>query len=123
VKPEPASGDRLTIPPDAAASNDLSFLNGCWIAANTNCSNRQIREEYCFDAGGKGTRTIYHTDGQKFSGPMSARFDARGNLALNVERAGGYYPEFVLCSQSGTLNCRGTVIGENCVYNGVYYRK
>ncbi len=127
----PRSGDRLTIPPDAARNNDLSFLKGCWRAANTNCNSRPIIEEYCFDNNGGGTRTIYdRQNGQSYTGPMRARFDSGGNLILDITRAQNplgndfYNPEYVTCSQGGSdLRCRGKVIGEACVYNGVYYRK
>jgi hypothetical protein len=93
------------------------------------------KEEYCFGTDGKGMRTIYHTDGEAFRGPMTARFDAQGNLLLDVEvtsefsdgtgwsKHEWYDPESVICVQSGTLNCTGTVAGGDCIYTGVYYRK
>jgi hypothetical protein len=131
-KPEPRSGEKLAIPADAAQNNDLSFLKGCWVAANTTCNGRQITEEYCFNATGGGARSIYDEDGV-FSGPLRARFDSRGNLIINISRAPNtrdpnnwYSPEYVKCSGAGgDMNCQARVLEEDegCQYKATYYRK
>ena len=137
-RPQPRSGERMTIPPDAAANNDLSFLQGCWVAANTNCNSKPISEEYCFDANGRGTRSIYEKNtGRAYRGPAQARFDERGRMVISVGQApqvgggrslfgssGSYALEAVICyGTGGPMRCDARVIGENCDYNAVYYRK
>lgn len=64
AKPEPrpqkvASGQGLKIPPDAAKTGDVSFLEGCWKGYRPEYNTkRMVTERFCFDNSGVGKRTI-----------------------------------------------------------------
>lgn len=70
VKPEkkqtepfkkPAVGQEMRIPPNAAKTGDLSFLEGCWQGTRPEYyTKRTIRECFCFGAAGKnGKRRVF----------------------------------------------------------------
>ena len=86
---KPAPGSPLLIPPDAAKTGDLSFLEGCWRGTRPEYkTKRTITERFCFDKNGKGKRFI--DDPQhagKCAGASKGSFDARGRLIVTSERA------------------------------------
>ena len=86
TKPKP--GDPLRIPPDAAKTGDLSFLEGCWRGTRPEyTSKRIITERFCFDKNGNGKRTI--DDPQyagKCTGAAKGSFDAQGRLIVTSEQ-------------------------------------
>lgn len=57
---KPKAGQELRIPPNAAKSGDLSFLEGCWQGTRPEyISKRTIRECFCFGANGRnGKRRV-----------------------------------------------------------------
>lgn len=57
----PRAGEELRIPPEAAKTGNLAFLEGCWQGTRPEYfSKRTIRECFCFNAGGKtGKRRVY----------------------------------------------------------------
>jgi hypothetical protein len=85
-KPEP--GTPLRIPPDAAKTGDLSFLEGCWRGTRPEYSSKRIiTERFCFDKNGIGKRTI--DDPQyagKCTGAAKGSFDAQGRLIVTSEQ-------------------------------------
>jgi hypothetical protein len=58
-KEKPRKGDPLKIPPDAAKTGSLDFLEGCWVGTRPEyTSKRIVTERFCFDKNGKGKRFI-----------------------------------------------------------------
>ena len=86
---KPEAGDSLRIPPDAAKTGDLSFLEGCWRGTRPEYKTKRIiTERFCFDKNGNGKRFIDDpTTTQKCTGLSQGRFDAQGRLIVTSERA------------------------------------
>lgn len=119
-KPEKQKkGEDMRIPENAKKNKDVSFLEGCWdsdpglVSMNT---GEPIDVKYCFDASGRGTRTVTMTRSKdRCAGPVRARFDALGNLIINADGApcgkgGNFVPQDVQCSQAaggGKATCYG----------------
>ena len=129
--PQFQANDRLAIPPDAAANNDLSFLQGCWIAKSTACSDpaKPTIDLYCFDMNGRGTRTVIdqHGRGDTYCGGLQASFDSQGRLLIIVERtntvnARYYCKEQVTCTNTGrSLLCLAKGLERHCCLFGQSY--
>lgn len=121
-KPKPqkqARGEDMRIPENAKKNKDVSFLEGCWdsdpglVSMNT---GEPIDVKYCFDANGRGTRTVTMTRSRdRCVGSVRANFDALGNLNINADGAacgkgGSFVPQDVQCSQAsggGKATCYG----------------
>lgn len=112
-----ARGEDLSIPESAKKNNDMSFLEGCWdsdsglFAQNT---GEPITVQYCFDANGRGSRTIQKSrSNDRCVGSVRAKFDALGALHIDADgaacgRGGGFVPQQVECTQgAGSANCYG----------------
>lgn len=125
-KPEPkpqkqAKGEEMRIPDDARKNNDLSFLEGCWNSETGLRSDRTkepIGVQYCFDAKGRGSRTITKPEsGDRCVGSVRAQFDSSGKLRIDSDGApcnkgGGFVPELVDCtSAAGKAECYGNERG------------
>lgn len=110
-----ARGSDLEIPEDAARTNDLSFLEGCWESETglVDLLYRQpLRVEYCFDRRGRGRHYWHMGNGQNCQGQLTGRF--RGNrLAMEASTAPcpdgtRFDAQEVECTGSGhTTYCRG----------------
>lgn len=123
-KPEPKpekqkKGEDMRIPESAKKNKDVSFLEGCWdsdpglVSMNT---GEPIDVKYCFDANGRGTRTVTMTRSKdRCAGSVRAQFDALGNLIINADgapcgRGGSFVPQDVQCNQptgGGKATCYG----------------
>ncbi|MDR1490798.1 MAG: hypothetical protein LBS65_10035 [Desulfovibrio sp.] len=58
-KEKPRKGEPLKIPPDAARTGSMDFLEGCWVGTRPEYSSKRIiTERFCFDKNGKGKRFI-----------------------------------------------------------------
>ena len=88
-QPKPESGDSLRIPPDAAQTGDLSFLEGCWRGTRPEYKTKRIiTERFCFGKNGNGKRFIDDpATTQKCTGSAKGSFDAQGRLIVTSERA------------------------------------
>ena len=105
TKPEP--GAPLRIPPDAAETGDLSFLEGCWRGTRPEYnSKRIITERFCFDKNGVGKRTI---NDPKYAGictgATKGRFEG-SKLVVTSEQGyctGGaaWGPAYMVCEGEG----------------------
>ena len=120
-KPEPKQkkGEDMRIPESAKKNKDVSFLEGCWdsdpglVSMNT---GEPIDVKYCFDANGRGTRSITMTRSKdRCAGSVRAQFDALGNLIINADgapcgRGSSFVPQDVQCTQAtggGKATCYG----------------
>lgn len=78
-------GEALRIPPDAAKSGNLSFLEGCWQGTRPEYySKRTIRECFCFGANGKNgkRRVIDPTYNRRCIGATRATLSKNGVLSV-----------------------------------------
>ena len=118
-EPEPlfeksVPGAALVIPEGAREAEDISFLEGCWVAETglQNLSGGAVVVEYCFDRNGKGRRVMREEGGLVCAGNASATFNGAG-LAITAAlascpRGGGYVPQEVLCrDMGGSTICEG----------------
>ena len=106
AKPKP--GDPLSIPPDAAKTGDLSFLEGCWRGTRPEYnSKRIINERFCFDKNGSGKRTI---EDPRYAGTCTGAtkgsFDAQGKLIVTSElgyctKGAMWGPAYMICQGEG----------------------
>lgn len=111
----PARGSDLEIPEDAARTNDLSFLEGCWESETglvETSTGLPIRVEYCFDRQGRGNQYVHLSNGLSCQGQLTGRF--RGDrLAMEASSSTcpdghGFLPQEVECTGSGqTTRCTG----------------
>lgn len=87
AKPRP--GQELRIPPEAAKTGNLSFLEGCWQGTRPEyISKRTIRECFCFDANGRsGKRRVIDPAYNRMCIGAS-RATLSGNGVLSVVSAG-----------------------------------
>lgn len=96
-KPEPEKkvaktpvGKELRIPPEAARSGNLSFLEGCWQGTRPEYySKRTIRECFCFGANGSnGKRRVYDPLGSRMCiGATKAHLASNGVLSVTSSGA------------------------------------
>jgi hypothetical protein len=122
AKPQ-ARGEDLRIPDDAKKNKDLSFLEGCWnseTGLRSERTNEPIDVQYCFDAKGRGTRTITtHESRDRCIGSVQAQFDSSGKLIIDADgspcnKGGGFVPQHVECSSnSGKADCDGRERGRS----------
>ncbi|MBQ9406222.1 MAG: hypothetical protein IJU37_05710 [Desulfovibrio sp.] len=87
---KPRIGEELHIPPDAAKSGNLDFLEGCWQGTRPEYfSKRTIRECFCFGANGKnGKRRVFDPSGGRMCiGATSARLGNNGVLSVTSSGA------------------------------------
>ncbi|MBO4369151.1 MAG: hypothetical protein J5803_03515 [Desulfovibrio sp.] len=106
-KAKPKIGDELTIPPDAAKTGKLDFLEGCWQGTRPEYySKRIIKECFCFGANGKNgkRRVIDPKGGRRCVGATSARLSSGGVLHVSSQGA--------VCSDGerwgqAEMTCRG----------------
>lgn len=92
AKPQPAkpkAGQALRIPPEAAKSGNLSFLEGCWQGTRPEYySKRTIKECFCFGANGKnGKRRIYDGPSRMCIGGTNAKLSSNGVLSVTSSGA------------------------------------
>lgn len=78
---KPAVGQEMRIPPEAAKTGNLDFLEGCWQGTRPEyISKRTIRECFCFGANGKnGKRRVFDPIGHRM---------CIGSAKANLSRAG-----------------------------------
>ena len=118
---KPKSGAPLHIPPDAAKTGDLSFLEGCW---HGGCPyDATFTQRFCFDKNGSGKRTI---DDQsrygKCAGAAKGSFDAQGRLIITNERApctkrGFYCSDVTTCEKKdNATSCLSRSTEPGCTY-------
>ena len=87
---KPKVGEELRIPPDAAKTGNLDFLEGCWQGTRPEYySKRTIRECFCFGAhGGSGKRRVIDPSGGRTCiGASSAKLGSNGVLTVKSEGA------------------------------------
>ncbi|MBD5553219.1 MAG: hypothetical protein HDQ44_02670 [Desulfovibrio sp.] len=87
---KPANGQELRIPPEAAKTGNLSFLEGCWQGTRPEYySKRTIRECFCFGANGKtGKRRVYDPQGGRMCiGSSRATLSKAGVLSVTSSGA------------------------------------
>ena len=86
---KPKIGEELHIPPDAAKTGNLDFLEGCWQGTRPEYfSKRIIRECFCFGKnGGSGKRRILDGETRRCTGATAARLDGGGVLYVTSEGA------------------------------------
>ncbi|MBD5641839.1 MAG: hypothetical protein HDQ91_05425, partial [Desulfovibrio sp.] len=88
AKPKP--GQELRIPPEAAKTGNLSFLEGCWQGTRPEYfSKRTIRECFCFGANGKtGKRRVIDPSYNRMCiGSTHATLSANGVLSVSSSGA------------------------------------
>lgn len=95
-KPAPKSekkarpGEELSIPPEAAKTGNLDFLEGCWQGTRPEYySKRTIRECFCFGANGKnGKRRVFDPKGgRQCIGASRASLSRSGVLSVTSSGA------------------------------------
>lgn len=92
-KPEPSKkpqrGEEMRIPPEAAKTGDMSFLEGCWKGTRPEYNTkRMVNERFCFDASGVGKRTITDpTYAGMCYGPTKALLNKDGVLRMSSGHA------------------------------------
>lgn len=83
-------GEELRIPPDAAKTGNLDFLEGCWQGTRPEYfSKRTIRECFCFGANGKnGKRRVFDPLGHRNCiGGTHATLSKSGVLSVTSQGA------------------------------------
>ena len=103
----PRKGEPLNIPPEAAKTGDLGFLEGCWQGTRPEYySKRTIRECFCFGKrGANGKRRIFDPSGSRQCiGATRASLSKNGVLHV--------YSESAYCSDGvkwggANMTCRG----------------
>ena len=81
-------GRLLDIPPDAAAKNDLSFLDGRWQSGEglvDQIDGQPLEQFYRFDRHGKGEVVIRRGDGMECRAPAEATFDGPQLLVSELD--------------------------------------
>lgn len=105
---KPAIGEELRIPPEAVATGNLDFLEGCWQGTRPEYySKRIIKECFCFGAnGGAGKRRVIDPiGGRRCIGSTKARLSKEG--ALFVTSSGAACSDGERWGQAEMV-CRGT---------------
>lgn len=111
----------LTIPPNAARTGDLAFLDGCWDTISEVTEGRtkeQLVNTFCFKGGAAKVTFFKTTDGQRdlCSGAGEARFDGDGRLVIDetqrascsIDRSASYARWKVACQTTdGLAYCTG----------------
>lgn len=82
-------GEALRIPPEAAKTGNLSFLEGCWQGTRPEYySKRTIKECFCFGAnGGSGKRRIFDGPKRTCIGATKAHLSSNGVLSVTSNGA------------------------------------
>lgn len=89
-KKKPAVGEELRIPPEAVATGNLDFLEGCWQGTRPEYySKRIIKECFCFGAnGGAGKRRVIDSIGGRMCiGSSRAKLSREGVLSVTSSGA------------------------------------
>ena len=89
-KKKPAVGEELRIPPEAVATGNLDFLEGCWQGTRPEYySKRIIKECFCFGAGGGAgkRRVIDSIGGRMCIGSSKAKLSKEGVLSVTSSGA------------------------------------
>lgn len=89
-KKKPSVGEELRIPPEAVATGNLDFLEGCWQGTRPEYySKRIIKECFCFDVnGGAGKRRVIDSIGGRMCiGSSKARLSKEGVLSVTSSGA------------------------------------
>ena len=117
---QPKSGDPFRIPEDAVATNDLSFLEGCWVSDdlrsytgvwnNPKAKGERHRAKLCFKKNGSGTFTA-SKKGERCSGPAKARFSG-ATLSVQTQKAPCRGSAFYFVPR--TFECRGASGNTEC---------
>lgn len=118
---KPTSGQAMKIPPNAAKTGDVSFLEGCWRGYRPEYhSKRMITERFCFDDSGVGKRTIndpaYAGD---CYGATRALINKDGVLHMKSQEA--------ICTSGETwgpseMTCKGEGEQTPCYWNFTAYK-
>ena len=104
---KPKAGDPLRIPPDAAKTGDLSFLEGCWRGNPPEYhSKRIIAVRLCFDKNGSGRMTIEDPRDGQCTGAAKGTLGEEGLLSFTTEKApctkgSAYEPTSIRCEGVG----------------------
>ena len=89
-KKKPSVGEELRIPPEAVATGNLDFLEGCWQGTRPEYySKRMIKECFCFDVnGGAGKRRVIDSIGGRMCiGSSKAKLSKEGVLSVTSSGA------------------------------------
>ena len=89
-KKKAAVGEELRIPPEAVATGNLDFLEGCWQGTRPEYySKRMIKECFCFDVnGGAGKRRVIDSIGGRMCiGSSKAKLSKEGVLSVTSSGA------------------------------------
>jgi len=104
---QPKPGDPLRIPPDAAKTGDLAFLEGCWRGNPPEYhSKRIVAVRLCFDKNGIGRMTIEDPKDGQCIGAAKGQLSAQGLLHFTTEKApctrgSAYAPTSIKCEGVG----------------------
>ena len=122
----PKSGDPFRIPEDAAAKNDLSFLEGCWVTDdlrgyfgvwnNPQAKGEKHRAKLCFKPDGSGSFMSDHR-GKPCSGPARAQF---GGDILRVRTREAHCRGASVKFAPRVFECRGTAANTECFIVATY---
>lgn len=113
----PPAGPPLEIPPEAASSGDVGFLDGLWRSQQglvDNVTGEALEQRYRFGSDGTGEAVVRRSDGVECRGPVRGRF-VDGRLVLEEEGSltcpdgRTYDPSVTRCERtaSGLTVCRG----------------
>ena len=116
---EPKKGDALSIPPDAAQTGNLDFLEGCWRGRLSGRRGNEVTDNmgsrFCFDKNGKGKHLLYdpklrETCVGSANGAMSADGTLRVDFGdLYCPSGESWYPQgekYMTCrNQGGQTQC------------------
>ena len=110
-----AKGQPLRIPEEARRTGDLSFLEGCWRGYRPEYrSKRMVTERFCFDASGKGRRTIIDPTKTGLCTTATRALINSGGV-LKVQSDAGYCINGVKWNQS-VMTCRGSGANTPCTW-------
>lgn len=90
AKKKPQVGEELRIPPEAARTGNLDFLEGCWQGTRPEYySKRIVKECFCFGAGGGAgkRRVIDPQGGRTCIGSSRAKLSREGVLSVTSSGA------------------------------------
>ena len=103
---QPKSGEPLRIPPDAAKTGDLSFLEGCWRGTSHTLDDKSRRPtvtRFCFEKDGTG-KQYRETPRGECTGPIQGNFGEQGRLDIAIKKTP--------CPQRKTSLLEGTAVCE-----------
>ena len=97
---KPKLGDPLRIPPDAAKTGDLSFLEGCWRGKWISGAPSVHESRHCFDKNGNGVESPIQGTTYRMHSKVS--FDAQGRIIKTTAQG-----DVTICEEEGNATlCR-----------------